>query len=584
MNIITKQLCSLGGADISILDKCPPGERNKFLFSGMAILNTALLSAIMIGITIYSINKSLDPLIIFIGGLVGGMIIFSIDRGLIATIHKKEKIDVGLFLGFLLRILISVVISFMISLPMEVIIFKDFLPMAHHKQRINFVTKMNGSKPDEKDAAQKKTEEADKELTNWIREQEEIYAKDAVLLTLNQERQVLLGQYNSSSRQYEELNRKSSERITSAQRSIDAIQKELNQMSGSEIDNETQQRIQLLASQRASYNTTITAERNEMSRRANELNDLDRRIQNKQAEIAKRREDITAKNQEITRRLTERRKNVQDEYNSIAREIEEYITENESAADIFVQDNLINNLIALAYIESWKHDHKATDEEKAIAERITQVRLLIMSVLLIIDVAPILIKLLFARGVYEAEKEAVKEMDEEKIASDKIRVRNEKQADNDLAKTEKESKNSLDEARIQSAEDIEKLTIHSKNSLEKTKIQSENRLNEKKILMDTDFAEMKNYIQAEEDFFNLLTKSQEQTINKISNMDKNKQQLDVHDHTSSIMKTVLQNTQNDLHDMFNEWKNKYYKVSIEKSREHKQAPEYIPFSKIENRS
>lgn len=127
-----KLLWNIAGAEIPILEKCPT-DYKKFSAIGATILMTAFI-ALCAGTSAawYFSQKgtedsgSLGWSVAF--GVLWATLIFCIDRSLVITLKKdptksKQKIIVPL----LSRAMLAVVVAFMISIPLELIVFEDYI-------------------------------------------------------------------------------------------------------------------------------------------------------------------------------------------------------------------------------------------------------------------------------------------------------------------------------------------------------------------------------------------------------------------------------------------------------------------------
>ncbi len=95
----------------------------------------------------------------------------------------------------------------------------------------------------------------------------------------------------------------------------------------------------------------------------------------------------------------------QKEINKIA---EKEMLNNQKVSMVFLYNNLINNIIAVGQLEKWSKSEDVAKQE--IAKKVSFVRWLLILVILIIDIAPIVIKLLTARGPYDRLVESMEEV------------------------------------------------------------------------------------------------------------------------------------------------------------------------------
>lgn len=125
-------LWKISGAEISILEECVT-DHNKYSAIGMTILMTTVIAFFSGGSAAWFFSKdgvdgngSWIATILF--GLLWAMLIFSIDRSLVITLKKDPTMTKQKFLApFLSRAVLAILIAFMVSIPLELIIFKDFI-------------------------------------------------------------------------------------------------------------------------------------------------------------------------------------------------------------------------------------------------------------------------------------------------------------------------------------------------------------------------------------------------------------------------------------------------------------------------
>jgi hypothetical protein len=107
------------GANKEILEKCPT-ERTKFVGIGATVFLTAVLASISGGYAVYFTFNSFFVSIPF--GLLWGLIIFNLDRYIVSSIKKTGKFRNGLATA-LPRFLIAFVLAITISKPLEIKLF-----------------------------------------------------------------------------------------------------------------------------------------------------------------------------------------------------------------------------------------------------------------------------------------------------------------------------------------------------------------------------------------------------------------------------------------------------------------------------
>ena len=125
----------VAGSEISILERCPT-DWNKHVGIGMAIFMTTLLAFFSGAYAAYFFTESLLASSAF--GLLWAALIYSIDRSLVVTLKKTpDKKWYEYLLPFALRGLLSLIIAFVISIPLELLIFEENITihMTNYKQK-----------------------------------------------------------------------------------------------------------------------------------------------------------------------------------------------------------------------------------------------------------------------------------------------------------------------------------------------------------------------------------------------------------------------------------------------------------------
>ncbi len=113
----------VSGSEISILRKCP-SDYNRHAGIGFTILMTSLFGAFAGGYAGYYFTHSGFGAVVF--GIIWGMLIFSIDRTMVVSMKKRPGDTWKNYLGQVLaRAILAALIAFIISIPLELLVFKD---------------------------------------------------------------------------------------------------------------------------------------------------------------------------------------------------------------------------------------------------------------------------------------------------------------------------------------------------------------------------------------------------------------------------------------------------------------------------
>ena len=119
MKKITTFLLFSSGADLQTLEQCP-SEKSKYIGIGGTVFFTGLLAALAAGYALFTVFD--NYLISIVLGLVWGAMIFNLDRFIVSSMRKEERIGREL-LSALPRILLAIIISIVIAKPLELKIF-----------------------------------------------------------------------------------------------------------------------------------------------------------------------------------------------------------------------------------------------------------------------------------------------------------------------------------------------------------------------------------------------------------------------------------------------------------------------------
>ncbi len=122
MSKLSNFLIKCSGADKGILEECTIKEENKFIGIGSTLILTAVLASLSGAYAIYSAFESI--IISIIVGVFWGVVIFSLDRYIVTSIDKRG-VWWNQLLTALPRLLIAFVLAITISKPLELRLFRD---------------------------------------------------------------------------------------------------------------------------------------------------------------------------------------------------------------------------------------------------------------------------------------------------------------------------------------------------------------------------------------------------------------------------------------------------------------------------
>ncbi len=148
------------GADKNILaDKELSHELNKYLSIGATIFFTGIFAAIASGYALFRIfyAEEFAGLYAFSFGLLWGLMIFNLDRYIVSSMRKTDSVRNEFFTAFP-RFIIAVIISLVIAKPLEVRIFSDRIASELDMYRIETINKKKNKIQENYDLDGKKTD------------------------------------------------------------------------------------------------------------------------------------------------------------------------------------------------------------------------------------------------------------------------------------------------------------------------------------------------------------------------------------------------------------------------------------------
>lgn len=128
------------GVEISLLKQCP-GDYNRQAGIGFTIFMTCLFAALAGGFAAYRFSEG-NWIATIVFGIVWGALIFSIDRSMVVTLKKDPtKGQQKFWEPFLTRMVLAGLLAFMISIPLEIEIFKGVIDIQLKEDVENAVDK-----------------------------------------------------------------------------------------------------------------------------------------------------------------------------------------------------------------------------------------------------------------------------------------------------------------------------------------------------------------------------------------------------------------------------------------------------------
>ena len=212
-NCFQKLLWNISGAELPILEKCQT-DHKKFSAIGATILMTAFI-ALCAGTSAawYFTQKGDDSSGIFGWSLAFGFLwatlIFCIDRSLVITLKKDPtKKHQKFIIPLASRALLAIVVAFMVSIPLELVIFEDYILANQENFEANQIAVLGQQLKDNsgEDVMNKRITGADATLNRLSNESKKLGGDIDVLQAKINNLEVQKGRPNSSA--YNTENRK----------------------------------------------------------------------------------------------------------------------------------------------------------------------------------------------------------------------------------------------------------------------------------------------------------------------------------------------------------------------------------------
>lgn len=388
------------GADSDLLKECPKYESNKYASIGAAVFFTGLFAFISGAYALYRVfyrGGGYGPVIAAILiGLVWAFMIFNLDRYIVSSMRKTDSKRKEL-LTALPRILIAIMISFVIAKPLEVRIFQDRIAAQISD---NELTKRESDKVritdiSDIDNAGKNKKENDDIITNIKKE----LAGDPNTPEFKQ----AMNELNEASSEKDKVYRQTWKKLDAARTNINFVKKDekfktFYYKDGIEI--EENKVVDLSADAKkllAGYEAEVREVNSKRSTVKKKLNRKSKRVKDLRAQHQKTKEEELA--------TANVRDTVLSNYLSNAELVrKDLTTRTNTATDIAFTNTFITQVEALGDLTAWKSD--IVDEngvvlEEAESNSMFWMNIAIIILFILIETAPVVVKLLSKKGIYE---------------------------------------------------------------------------------------------------------------------------------------------------------------------------------------
>lgn len=405
MDSISKIIARCGGAHIPTLEKCP-AETSKYVAVGITILFTGIFAAFSGGYAFYKVfNKEIKNAngqiedTFFYGsilmGLLWGFMIFNLDRFIVISMKKQNNFKKELLIATP-RIILAIIISLVVAKPLEVRLFQDRITAQisdnelkkreQNRSRIYVLTN-KGEIDNEKNSNEASISKLEEELsldcpTKDCKEAYKAY-------------QIELNKYNTVQKEVQPL-------INDARENIRFIKNSDKYSYTTTVDGvEKQELTPTGVAELAKYNGILsrnvakrevqeTAYRSKLAR-YNNLNDQYKARKARELEAAQNKN----KELEVQKREADKQTALLEKKSS-------------DAASIAYTNNFVTQIEALGDLTKWKKN--VVDEKGKVIEKASNtmwfMNLAIILLFLVIETAPIFVKLISNKGQYDIALEA----------------------------------------------------------------------------------------------------------------------------------------------------------------------------------
>ncbi|MBD8040761.1 DUF4407 domain-containing protein [Phocaeicola sp. Sa1CVN1] len=409
-------LWAIAGAERHILEKCRT-DHKKFSAIGATILMTSIIAFVAGSsaawyFTKNGVDASGDFLGAVIFGIIWSLLIFCIDRSLVITLKKnptaiaynfKEKITLFIKLYFtplFTRSLLAGIIAFMVSVPLELFIFEDYILSNKEDFEAN----------EQRILGERLKENSGEELFN-----DRIKSADVTLNRLGQEKDQLKSEVEQFEAKIDKLKREkqtpNSKEYIAAQNKYNIARKKYNelQLNYRAENKKKEPSISLLSS----YERQIKIAMNDMQNAQKQLNTAKLAWENRiQKEIDSNQLVLNEKKSAKEKTEESYNNTLQSQLNDknhVQELVDERRTREETKGNALSNGNqFITNFQILEY-SVWQRDKNGNLTD------ITQLLFLwlVRTLFFIIEILPTIVKIVSPIGSYErmvyAEEQAIKE-------------------------------------------------------------------------------------------------------------------------------------------------------------------------------
>lgn len=357
-------LLHCSGANIELIDKCPRSEHIKYIGIGATILITAVLAFFSGSYALFTIFEAKIVAILF--GIVWAFMIFNLDRLIVSSMRKTAGWG-RQFLTALPRIILAIFIGFVISKPLEIRLLQTKIDKE--------IMSDSNQKEDELDQKCKDIQaDADSKISNLKNEMtDKENNKPPLLMEMESNLEQLNIEKSGIEKQITKKNGPLEKKRTSLKNEVD------------NLENRAKQYERDFSSEIRTKNSEINSLTNKIRSNRKPLVDIQSEIQDMES---KKDEEFAFYNQEVKDLKIKNNKKIEDLEKQATLDIEQCKQETAKDKITYNRNSLIDYIIALEY---------ATDDNKIVS----WVSLFIITLFVLIETVPVLVKLITPKGPYD---------------------------------------------------------------------------------------------------------------------------------------------------------------------------------------
>jgi hypothetical protein len=414
--LLRRFLYFTGGVSIDLVDRYP-WEKPKYLALAISVLVASAVSMMTMIIFLFGVFQKNMPVLengvemlrpqpfsplgvigIVLCAALWGCIMYALNWYFLIAMKKGEGFLKNVP-AILIKVVFALTMGFMDTLPLQVGIFKDYLPAVKGELRVAYMEKMEISENEKIEAAETKNQAAGENLQRWQSGEPEAINSDPTVIDLRSKGAAIQKEDDDLRPAYRAANNRDWNAINTAQN-----------------------KIQNLQAQITTLDQNIGEQGEELVRLQDEIKTLEREIRNRNAEINGRNRvlaDLAGQKKEVENRISARYQEINDDRAVIGQrlmdeakragnELGEVILSAKTAQSrsvldgrVFESDNLVSNVIALGILEQGKGSFVETE----IGKRVRLFSLLLAVVVMFIDLGPVIILLFLDKGACEFDPE-----------------------------------------------------------------------------------------------------------------------------------------------------------------------------------